>query len=283
MAKIYERSEAALKLLKTHKPIIVYDTETTGLNAQSDYVIQFSGALYTWDEEKKNYVRTASLEQYIKPPLPISDTIINLTGITNGYLSGAPSEEQVFPIIKAFMDLGEIFVAYNNQFDDGMLTSMYLRNHEVFLTENRIDVLKIARELINKNDLYAKSYKLMNVAEYYKVAVEGFHNASVDILNTWKVLLAEMRDYASAEKSANGIKDFRINNMNRWQKSYGRNSRFDRMYIYTNLGIVVYDFVNNELQPKEENGPSLDPQELVLKANEFAQKNGYENFWKYKK
>ena len=277
-------AKAARSLLQSHEPVIVYDVETSGLSEKTNYIIQFAGLLFAWDPVSGSYVQADSINVYIRQYLPIPAQIEELTGITNDFLLTQRFEEDVFPEIYDFLCKGRIFAGYNNSFDDRFISAMSIRQvGKRFTPAKRIDAYVIAKELIRKSDLTDGSYKLCNVAEYYKVTQEGFHNAFVDIANTWSVILSEMDDLNSRPEDPEGISDFKITSVNRWKKSYSRNQRYDRFYINTTKGTVVYDLVNNEIAPKEKNGPMVNADELILQLESIARQAGCRNYMELEK
>ncbi len=272
-------AKKAKEYLEKHLPVIVYDVETTGLKKETDRIIQFSGFLLEWDPAWKKYVMTEQYNRYIKPPFTVSEKITKLTGITNEFLQNELTEEEVFMEIISFMSKGRIFVGYNSDFDAGFLDQLSMRNiGKHFMPNMEIDVMKVAKELIDMKDLKDQSFKLCNVSDYYKVVTNGFHNAMVDIQNTWDVLLAEMDDLDTREEITYR-KDFNTSSITRWKMSYGRNSRYDRFYVSTTLGEVIYDLVHQTVYPKYDDGPRLDPEILIFQMDHLAKQKGFKDLF----
>ena len=71
---------------------------------------------------KGNVIET--FEQFIDPGHPLSQTTINLTGITDEMVRGSKSEEEVLRMFKEFSE-GTILVAHNASFDMGFLNTSY--------------------------------------------------------------------------------------------------------------------------------------------------------------
>lgn len=114
--------------------MIFFDTETTGLlkpdaitkNLQPFiidlYMIKLTDELEFVDE----------LETLIKPPIPISEEITRINGITDEMLVGAPTFMQVYPKIVDIC-LGErVIVAHNIAFDCGVLYCELSRHDKEF-------------------------------------------------------------------------------------------------------------------------------------------------------
>lgn len=263
-------SEAALSIIRSKEPIIVYDLETTGLSPRSANIIQFSGDLYSCAATGK-YEKEDSLNLYISQDMPLPAKIVGLTGITDEKLASEGIQEGLATYqIRSFLSKAKIISGYNNKkFDDAFIDALFLKYYNTrFIPEKEIDVFAIAKELIDVDDLCEPHYKLCNVADYYKVTQEGFHNAAVDIDNTWRVFKSEMRDYAVQKKSKKKlISEFDIRQMHRWKKS----RKMDRMYVYTTKGKAVYDLYTNEVQSDN----ALDPNVLLDKMLIFAKSMGF--------
>lgn len=78
---------------------VIFDTETTGLSAQYDKVIELAAVKM----EKGNVIDT--FEEFIDPGHPLSQTTINLTSITDDMVRGSKSEEEVLGYSKNFVKI----------------------------------------------------------------------------------------------------------------------------------------------------------------------------------
>lgn len=277
MNKVLTNARAARNLLALHKPVLVYDVETTGLSAKTDHIIQFSGILKTWDGTQ--YVTRTEMNQYIRPKYHIPAVITEITGISDETLKEAPYEEECFQKIIEFLCQGKIFVGYNNSFDDKMISACAKRNiGKNFTPAKRIDVYRIAQELIESSDLTDSSYKLCNVADYYKVTTDGFHNSMVDIVNTWDVLMAEMQDLELQDTDMPQTAEYQITGASRWKKSFSKTQRYDRIYVTTDIGEIVFDLIKNTVFLKKEPSKVLNSEELIQKLNDFLSAHGYSSY-----
>ena len=280
---VYYNTLNAKNLLATNAPVIVWDLETTGISEQKDRIIQCSAITYEWNGTE--YVQASTFEQYIKPLFPVPAKIEELTGITNAFLESYPEEKEAFRAIYEYFCRKAIFAGYNStNFDNKMMNGMTMRQiGKHWAPKCEIDVFRIAKELIVADDLKDKSYKLCNVADYYKVTEEGFHNASIDIINTWRVLVAEMKDFELREPlltvDVEDLPDLSVSSMSRWKKAYGKDKRFDRIYTQTNRGEYVVDLINSTVKPKTDGVPEVDPTLLLEHMNMLAREYGYRDYF----
>ena len=195
-----------MAVLGKHRHIVVFDTETSGLDAAKDTIIQFSGILAEIYQENGifKYRELDVLDQYIKPAVPISAKIEQITSITNAFLDDKPSEAEAFQKIKDFMGKSPIICGYNINFDIRMTSALYERNSEEFLYEDALDVLAFAKDLVSKTDLKEATgkdaFKQEAVATIYGLN-EGvsFHLAIEDTRVTLKLLVTFLNEYM-AEK-----------------------------------------------------------------------------------
>lgn len=89
---------------------VVLDFETTGFSAMDDEPIQVAAIRYRQFEE------VASFVTFIQPTRPIPANITAFTGITNEDVQHAPTTDDVFPQLVAFIGADAI-VAHNAVFD----------------------------------------------------------------------------------------------------------------------------------------------------------------------
>lgn len=152
---------------------IVFDVETTGLSAVYDKIIELAAVrMY-----KGNVVDT--FEAFINPGVSLSQTIINLTGITDSMLKDAPTEADVIPKFREFC-ADSILVAHNASFDMGFLNKGYERVGLPEAANPVIDTLELSRFLHPQ----LKSHRLNTLAKRYKINLEQHHRAVFDAETT---------------------------------------------------------------------------------------------------
>ncbi|MER2063187.1 MAG: PolC-type DNA polymerase III, partial [Alkalibacterium sp.] len=156
---------------------VVFDVETTGLSAIYDNIIELAGVKM----HKGNVV--AEFQEFIDPGHRLSNTTINLTGITDEMVRGSKSEKEVLKQFKTFTE-GSILVAHNASFDMGFLNTAY-KKHDMPMSELPvIDTLEFSR-FINPS---FKSHRLNTLAKRFKVSLEQHHRAIYDAQTTGQLL-----------------------------------------------------------------------------------------------
>ncbi len=160
-----------------HGEIVCFDIETTGLNRQSDRIIEI-GAVVLRDGEVCERFNT-----FADPGRPLPPEIVELTGITDRMLEGAPSQAEA---IDAFLNFaaGRPLAAHNAEFDTGFISRGCERMGKR-LDNPWIDSLILAQNLLP--DL--GKYKLDIVASRLNLPAFNHHRASDDAATVGYMLI----------------------------------------------------------------------------------------------
>ena len=148
---------------------VVFDVETTGLSAVYDTIIELAAV-----KMHKGNVE-ASFEEFIDPGHPLSNTTVNLTGITDEMVKGSKTEAEVLQLFQEF-SAGCILVAHNASFDMGFLNMSYKRNQISEAVNPVIDTLELARYLYPE----FKRFGLGVLTKKFGVNLEQHHRAIYD-------------------------------------------------------------------------------------------------------
>ena len=93
---------------------VAFDLETTGLSSQNDRIIEIGAVLMRGGKELDRF------QTFVDPHRQLEKKIIELTGITDEMLQGAPSIEEVLPKFLDFVG-DRVLVAHNSDFDTGFI------------------------------------------------------------------------------------------------------------------------------------------------------------------
>ena len=93
---------------------VAFDLETTGLSSRTDTIIEIGAVLM------KNGKEIDRFQTFVAPGRKLDQKIIELTGITDAMLVGAPSIEEVLPKFLEFVG-DRVLVAHNSDFDTGFI------------------------------------------------------------------------------------------------------------------------------------------------------------------
>ena len=93
---------------------VAFDLETTGLSSANDRIIEIGAVIMKNGEELDRF------QTFVDPQRPLEKKIVELTGITDEMLRGAPGIEEVLPKFLEFIG-GRVLVAHNSDFDTGFI------------------------------------------------------------------------------------------------------------------------------------------------------------------
>ncbi len=157
------------------KDYISFDLETTGFEADSDYIIEI-GAL-----KVRNGKVCERFIEFLKPEMRIPSRITEITGITNDMVQNSRDSQNV---IHDFINFCEdyILVGHNILFDYKFIKT-YAVQYGYSFEKKGIDTLHIARKM-HRN---LKSKSLESLCAYYGITNQAAHRAYHDALATAKV------------------------------------------------------------------------------------------------
>ena len=164
---------------------VSFDLETTGLDAKTDYVIEFGAVKVV------NGVPTERYQQFIKPPVRIPKFIQKLTGITDEMIKDAPTFEEVVDDLYDFLG-DHPLVAHNIYFDHNFLNTKREAIDGIPLQNKLMDTLSLVRTV--RYDMI--NHKLGTAAEFYGLSKEGAHRADYDadlVADILLILISEMK------------------------------------------------------------------------------------------
>ena len=148
--------------------IVCFDIETTGLDRRREVIIEIGAVVLKHGEVGERF------NTFVAPGRILDPKIIQLTGITDEMLEGAPSQEEA---LRAFLDFvgDRPLAAHNADFDMGFI-SAGCRKYGIPFENPSIDSLILAQNLLP--DL--GKYKLDIVAEHLQLPAFNHHRASDD-------------------------------------------------------------------------------------------------------
>jgi DNA polymerase-3 subunit epsilon len=147
---------------------VVVDIETTGAWSNSDRITEI-GAVRV-----RNHQVVDEWHSLINPQRPIPAKIVQLTGITNEMVRGAPLFVEVADNFMRFMGDG-IFVAHNVNFDYGFLANEFERLDRRFRFPKLCTCAGMRRRYPGH-----KSYGLGSLCEVYGIELDNHHRALCD-------------------------------------------------------------------------------------------------------
>lgn len=151
---------------------VVVDTETTGLSAGRDEIIEVAAILFD------SWTPITKFETLLKPKKEIPRDITKLTGISNEMVSDSPAFYEILDSLYDFIGNYNI-VGHNLKFDMGFL---YKNGLDTFSQKRKyFDTLDIARKTLKD----MPNYKLETLSNYYNIRDNSTaHRALSDCLAT---------------------------------------------------------------------------------------------------
>jgi len=174
--------DSSLNMLSEHwydADLAVVDVETTGLDPQTDRVIEVGIVHMRAGEIIERW------GQLIDPGREIPPEVVKLTGIQPEDLVGKPRFADIASEVSARLE-GRVLVAYNLAFDSTFIRNELKRADTHFPEGPALDPLVFAREL-QKSD---GSKRLAKVAERLGIRLEEAHRAVNDAEVAGQVLYA---------------------------------------------------------------------------------------------
>ena len=148
---------------------IIFDVETTGLRTGVDRLTEIGAVKYVDGAEKSRF------QTFVDPERPIPQNIVELTGITDSIVAGAPKEGEAVRKFFEFCGEGSVLVAHNASFDTEVIRSACERNG-IEYNYSHIDTLVLAQSLISG----IKNYKLDTISNHFKLPKFDHHRADED-------------------------------------------------------------------------------------------------------
>ena len=167
---------------------VVFDTETTGLNTQMDKLIEISAV------RVGNGKITEAFDTFVDPAMPIPAKVVELTGINDGMVAGAPDPDTA---LKQFLEFAgdRVLVAHNAHGFDIPILQAAARRAGVEFRNPYIDSLPMAQALYPG----LGNYKLDTVNKYLELPKFNHHRAGDDAAALAAIFCKMLEDLAAKD------------------------------------------------------------------------------------
>ncbi len=149
---------------------VAFDLETTGLSSRSDRIIEIGAVILKNGEEVDRF------QTFVDPQRLLERKIVELTGITDEMLEGAPSIEEVLPKFLDFVG-GRVLVAHNSDFDTGFIRAECQRQGLAY-NFTAADTLILSQNLLR----HLNKFKLDIVSNALSLPDFNHHRAGDDAM-----------------------------------------------------------------------------------------------------
>ena len=176
------------RLFEKYDRLVIFDTETTGLQFSRDEIIEFAAAVVERRDGKVQVMEEYDELITLRPGGFVPPMIQKLTGITNEDIRerGIPKTRLCCDIARMIAG-NTLLLAYNAHFDLSFLYYLLLRDGDptILKGKDKLDLLTVYR------DRRSYPHKLCNAIEAYGLSdrVVNSHRAVDDVLATVAVML----------------------------------------------------------------------------------------------
>ena len=151
-----------------HQEFVAFDLETTGLSPEKETIIEIGAVVIKDGKELERF------QTFVDPGRRLTQEIVELTGITDDMLVGAPKIEEILPKFIEFVG-DRIVVAHNAKFDTSFIRAACARL-DIPYELTSVDTLSLAQQLMPKMN----RYRLDIVAKELKLPGFNHHRAADD-------------------------------------------------------------------------------------------------------
>lgn len=165
---------------------VVFDVETTGLNAAEHTIIEIAAV------KMKGLEIVDQWSELVDPQLAIGPKTTEITGITNEMLRGKDTLETVLPKFKEFAG-NAILVAHNAEFDRGFINACAKRIGMETWSNPFLDTLPLARMMYKD----MRTYRLGSLTKRFNVDLVNAHRAlddTVALAQVFQYMLKDIRE-----------------------------------------------------------------------------------------
>lgn len=154
---------------------VVLDLEMTGLSPKSDKIIEIGAVRIRKGKQEE------TLSALVNPGQPIPREVEELTGITQKMAAAGEEQDKAIRNLLDFLG-DDILVGQNVHYDYSFL-KQWAVNHKILLEKQACDTLKIARQLLPKE----QPKNLAALCTLWDIPRENAHRALDDAMETWKI------------------------------------------------------------------------------------------------
>ena len=155
---------------------VAFDLETTGLSSQTDRIIEIGAVVMKGGKEVDRF------QTFVDPGRTLDKTIVDLTGISDDMLVGAPKIEEVLPKFMEFV-AGRVLVAHNSEFDTGFIRAECQRQGIAYHFTSA-DTLILSQNLLS----HLGKFKLDIVANALSLPEFNHHRAADDAVTCGMIM-----------------------------------------------------------------------------------------------
>ncbi|MCR5762221.1 MAG: 3'-5' exonuclease [Treponema sp.] len=189
------------RLFYSGSVFVAFDTETTGLHAESDNLIEIGAVKFDCKGNIGN-----PFDELIKPPIPIPPYITEITHINDCLVQNCRNVHEVVSDFLAYAQ-SAILIAHNAPFDVGFINAEMTSHRNTYIKNLVIDTLPLARWAYPSFITEAEKgqYKLQSLAKRFNVTVKNAHRADDDARVCMEIFKRIIQDTMPKQKGIEKI------------------------------------------------------------------------------
>lgn len=182
--------------LKLHKPLCIFDLETTGVQVAKDRIVEISILKVNPDASRE------SKTWLVNPEMPIPKESSDIHGITDEKVKDSPKFKEIAGKVLEMISGCDLGGFNSNRFDVPLLAEELLRAGLDFdLSKFKlVDAQTIFHKMEPRNLTAAYQF-------YCRKNLENAHSAEADVLATFEVLDAQVGHYPDLPKDIAGLSE----------------------------------------------------------------------------
>lgn len=239
-------------------PLVAFDTETTGLWALSDRLVEIGAVRFRLGDQS-----VETFQQLVNPGRLIPDDAIAVHHISNAMVAGAPPAEEILPKFLEFVG-DAVLVAHNAPFDISFV-GMELDRAQLPIPENPVlDTVDIFHKLFPG----AASYSLLSLISIFKIAQNQEHRALSDALHVRSLVEAAALRICYLPDPLETMRTFSVHSLRDW-----RAKDVELPAEFTDIALAIEQKLPIEILYATENGlPQrriIHPKQIQAKRSQF--------------
>lgn len=208
--------------LKLHKPLCVFDLETTGTNIFKDRIVEICVLKVNPDASRESKLWRVNPEM----PIPKESSLVH--GIWDEDVADAPTFKEIAPKVMEMIKDSDLGGFNSNRFDIPLLAEEFLRVGIDFdFTKHKaIDAQAIFHKKEPRN--LSAAYQF-----YCGKSLENAHSAEADTLATFEVIDAQVGKYEDLPNDINALSEF---------SSHNKFADLAGFVAYNQQGVEIFTF-----------------------------------------
>jgi DNA polymerase-3 subunit epsilon len=208
--------------LNLKNPLVFFDLETTGVNANTDRIVEIAylKVYPNGNEETKTF--------RVNPGMPIPKEASDIHHIMDEDVANSPSFKEIGKNIAKDIEGCDLAGFNSNRFDVPMLVEEFLRNDiDIDLSKRKLIDVQVIFHKMEQRTLSA-AYKF-----YCNAELEGAHGAEADTRATYEVLKSQLDRYPDLNNDVQYLSEF---------SSFNRNVDFAGKIVLNDKDQEVFNF-----------------------------------------